>query len=201
MNRRMVPLPSPGRGVQTLAHGVSHGFAIESTPSPGGAIRIPSLCRPSGTSPVLNNNPWLTPWATVLSALRVSVPPMNHPPFHLPSRRDSRQPTPCPKPRITHHEAHEGHEDRTENWVETNVHVADSRKDRSRAPFVSFVVAFILRSMVTRGTGPCSTPRHPRRMFSFSPREKPGMRAARSFPRSPVHGLFMCPISGHHPSP
>ena len=80
-NRCVVPCPSPGRGVQTLAHGVSHGFVIDKILSPGGAIRTPCLYRPSGVSSFSRNDPWLTPWATALSALRASLLPSNLPTF------------------------------------------------------------------------------------------------------------------------
>ena|GEM_PF-3252170 len=46
MNRGMVHFTSPGRGVQTLAHGVSRGFAIKWIRSPGGGDQNPMPLSP-----------------------------------------------------------------------------------------------------------------------------------------------------------
>jgi|GEM_PF-4623814 len=45
------------------------------------------------------------------------------------------------------------------------------------------------------------TLRNPRRRFSFSPREKAGMRSARYIPRYSVHGPMTCPIVENRDNP
>jgi len=93
MNRRMVPFTSPGRGVQTVAHGVSRGASVPNEiRAPGGRLEARvqdrTSCvslKPTSTRPVLSPlrgsenlstlHPWLTPWASALWALRASMNP------------------------------------------------------------------------------------------------------------------------------
>jgi len=93
MNRRMVPFTSPGRGVQTVAHGVSRGASVPNeirAPEGRSEARVQdrTSCvslKPTSTRPVLSPlrgsenlstlHPWLTPWASALWALRASMNP------------------------------------------------------------------------------------------------------------------------------